>query len=591
MTTFTEIYYNRYSALSTQRIRDRAVANVAAGSTVYLYYAITAKIVATGSGSKLINGAVSLAFDASQLLPADDLGFDNLAGNDKMKFQIFNWLGTGDSQIPMGNTGANAFQYLTWDAVYSAGFALDENIDNIDGSEGITLEIWGSDLFSFEQWAGDAGDDRIYLQGTAYVRQNGTTVLTVPNIRFDLSVSYPPPYGAGDPLTASGWGEIDAANSDPAWVSAFDPFNTGEVYFECESINNPFQNWYNALITVVPSPIERFFDAMNIPANGNVDFAQEVGMDMQINVTKGNDKDASNRVMAFLIEDDPGGTAPAEIEEIFTDQYWEVGTTAQSFSADLTFDLSGFSNISNYDDLRILKRESVNDDWIVWNDYAVNQAANEITALNLSGFSQFAVGSVSSTTPVELVSFSAQILEGKVKLAWETATEIDNYGFEIQRSAGGGDFNFEKIGFVQGHGNSNSPKRYSFSDDFPPAGKSLYRLKQIDTDGKFEYSDIVEVEINAPDKFRLEQNYPNPFSKSSFGNATTVITYEIPERGQVKITVYDILGNVITELVNEEKSAGRYQINFDGSQLTSGIYFYQLQSKNFIDTKKMVLLK
>ena len=185
--------------------------------------------------------------------------------------------------------------------------------------------------------------------------------------------------------------------------------------------------------------------------------------------------------------------------------------------------------------------------------------------------------------PVELVSFSAVAKGNKVILNWETATEVNNYGFEIHRRANEDDW--ITLGFVDGHGNSNSPKIYSFSDNNPTGGtKFSYRLKQIDNDGTYEYSDIVEVEF-VPTEFALYQNYPNPF------NPTTKIKYSIPRASNVTIKVFDILGEEVITLVNEKQEAGTYNVDFDGSNLDSGIYIYQMQAEDFSSTKKMLIIK
>ncbi len=201
--------------------------------------------------------------------------------------------------------------------------------------------------------------------------------------------------------------------------------------------------------------------------------------------------------------------------------------------------------------------------------------------------------------PVELSSFTASQYENGVLLKWRTETEVDNYGFEVERNnpphsplPGGEEKGWVKIGFVEGHGNSNSSKNYSFTDENISAGTYSYRLKQIDNDGIFEYSDIVEITIGSPEEFQLEQNYPNPF------NPTTTIKYSIPgvisteERNlNVLLKVYDVLGNEITTLVNEEKPSGNYSVEFNAANLPSGIYFYTLESGTFVQTKKMLFLK
>ena len=190
--------------------------------------------------------------------------------------------------------------------------------------------------------------------------------------------------------------------------------------------------------------------------------------------------------------------------------------------------------------------------------------------------------------PVELTSFSAAVIGKDVKLSWNTATEINNFGFEIERSVisnGVRNLNWEKIGFVNGNGNSNSPKSYSFVDDKVTAGKYSYRLKQIDNDGQYEYSKTIEVDVNGVKEYKLTQNYPNPF------NPTTTIQYILPQAGMVKLTLYNILGQEIRTLVNEMKEAGTHTINIDASDLNSGMYIYKIESGSFVQTRKMTLVK
>lgn len=185
--------------------------------------------------------------------------------------------------------------------------------------------------------------------------------------------------------------------------------------------------------------------------------------------------------------------------------------------------------------------------------------------------------------PVELSFFTASVKDLSVELKWVTETELNNYGFEIERSAK--DAEWLKMGFIEGHGNSNSPKKYSYTDNGPVGGNVFkYRLKQIDTDGSYEYSNEIEVAL-VLNNFVLYQNYPNPF------NPNTRINYSIPQKSEVQIIIYDDLGKEVAVLVNEEKDTGRYEVLFDASGLTSGVYFYQLQAGSFIETKKMLLIK
>jgi len=189
-----------------------------------------------------------------------------------------------------------------------------------------------------------------------------------------------------------------------------------------------------------------------------------------------------------------------------------------------------------------------------------------------------------SPVPVELTSFSGQALDNTILLNWQTATEVNNYGFEIERKIFE-TVNWENIGFVEGHGNSNSPKDYSFVDANPQRSELSYRLKQIDTDGSFEYSDIIKVQLDSPVEYKLSQNYPNPF------NPSTIIEFAMPTSGYVTLKVFNSLGQEVTELINKEMIAGNHSINFNASNLSSGIYFYRMSAGKFVKTNKMLLIK
>lgn len=184
--------------------------------------------------------------------------------------------------------------------------------------------------------------------------------------------------------------------------------------------------------------------------------------------------------------------------------------------------------------------------------------------------------------PVELVSFAAVTDENDVVLSWFTATETNNSGFEVQRKAGD---KFESVAFVDGKGTTTEVQNYLFRDEDLLAGSYIYRLKQIDYDGTFAYSHEVEVEIDQPSVFVLNQNYPNPF------NPSTNIKYSIPAAGIVTLKVYDLLGREVSTLVNEQQQAGTFDVVFDGSNLASGVYYYQLKAGELTATKKLMLTK
>lgn len=229
-----------------------------------------------------------------------------------------------------------------------------------------------------------------------------------------------------------------------------------------------------------------------------------------------------------------------------------------------------------------------------------NGAGTEMTITLSSGSSTETISGITEVTynatilgggsplPVELTSFTSNLVDGTVELNWTTATEVDNYGFEVQRKKEKVE-SWEEIGFVEGAGNSNSPKEYSFTDNLTPThtlNHTLeYRLKQIDTDGSYEYSDVVNVELGVPENYELKQNYPNPF------NPTTTISYQLPVKSFTTLKVYDILGKEVASLVNEEKEAGKYSVNFDGSSLTSGVYFSRLTAGSYTALIKMLMVK
>ena len=190
---------------------------------------------------------------------------------------------------------------------------------------------------------------------------------------------------------------------------------------------------------------------------------------------------------------------------------------------------------------------------------------------------------LSEMIPVELASFTATANGKEVALNWSTATELNNQGFEVQRKFGSNDF--ATIGSVKGHGTTTSPNQYTYVDRLIDPGKYFYRLKQIDFDGKFEYSQTVEINWSPFITYKLEQNYPNPF------NPTTTIGFGIPENGNVRLSILNILGEEIKILLNKEKEAGYHSIDFDASGLPSGVYFYQLKTGSYSETKKMLLLR
>jgi hypothetical protein len=246
---------------------------------------------------------------------------------------------------------------------------------------------------------------------------------------------------------------------------------------------------------------------------------------------------------------------------VWSNVFWQVGTTAS------------------------LGASSVLEGTILAGTYITQGATASLDGRALA-YTDYVTLNGATALPVELTSFTAVSKNGSVELNWNTATEVNNYGFEVQRSQTQ-NFTWSKIGFVNGSGTSNSPKNYSFVDKTISYSSYAYRLKQIDNDNKYIYSNIIEVNAAGQivNGFLLNQNYPNPFNPSS------TIKYSIANAGNVKLTVYNSIGSKVATIVNEYRPAGNYSVKFNGSNIASGIYLYRLESGNYSATKKFILMK
>ncbi|HMN16205.1 MAG TPA: T9SS type A sorting domain-containing protein [Ignavibacteriaceae bacterium] len=245
----------------------------------------------------------------------------------------------------------------------------------------------------------------------------------------------------------------------------------------------------------------------------------------------------------YQVVDSPGNVGPALIEGSFT----TPATGSENAQLQITY--NGYT---------------FNIDYIYWDNLCVKQVI-----------------------PVELTSFTAKSDNNTVTLNWTTATELNNSGFQIERSNGG---EYQSVGFVAGHGTSTSTNNYVYLDQNVEAGTYTYRLKQIDLDGSFEYSNAVEVEVLGLREYTLGQNYPNPF------NPSTTINFSLAVDSKVSLKVFNVLGQEVASLLNGQMSAGSQKVSFDASSLNSGVYFYRLEAdgidgQKFSSTKKMILTK
>lgn len=254
----------------------------------------------------------------------------------------------------------------------------------------------------------------------------------------------------------------------------------------------------------------------------------------------------------------------------------------------------GWTDNSSNESGFIIEKEIVTDTFLAIDTVSANVTAYQdmnvaittyryrVKAFNASGSSSYS-NVTEIFVPVELTSFTAESEGGKIYLRWQTATETNNKGFEVERRLSGSAWS--TTGFISGKGTTTEPTDYVFTDAPTAPGKYIYRLKQIDYSGAFEYSKEVEAEFVVPQEWNLSQNYPNPF------NPATSIEFTIPMESNVSIKIYNTIGSEIAQLVNERKAAGVYKINFDAAGLPSGMYFYKISANGFEQTRKMLLMK
>jgi hypothetical protein len=253
---------------------------------------------------------------------------------------------------------------------------------------------------------------------------------------------------------------------------------------------------------------------------------------------------------------------------VWSNVFWDLGTSATIIGG------STFNGI-------ILAKTTI----------TLDIGATLVTGQLLANTAAVTIGS--DLLPVELTTFTAAFKNNAVNLNWNTATEVNNYGFDVQRSPSSGalndtqNYSWTNAGFVYGSGNSNSPKNYSFIESTVSYGSYAYRLKQIDDNGTFAYSGVIEVNTRQITySFLLNQNYPNPF------NPSTQIQFEVSKNTYAALTIFNVLGENVLTLFNGNVIAGQvYNVIFNGDKLASGIYFYQLKTSEKTEAKKMILMR
>ena len=191
----------------------------------------------------------------------------------------------------------------------------------------------------------------------------------------------------------------------------------------------------------------------------------------------------------------------------------------------------------------------------------------------------------SAPLPVELTSFEATLDSEEVVLSWTTASETNNAGFDVQMQSDGPDSAWEHVAFIEGGGTTHMPRFYQHRVDHLSHGVHRFRLKQIDVDGDVAFSPVVEVTVGVPVRFALHGAYPNP------SGGITTIPFEVTQTGRVQMSLYDMLGRQVSVLINEERTAGRYQAQLDVSQLSTGVYVYRIRVGDFQAARTFTVMR
>ncbi len=333
--------------------------------------------------------------------------------------------------------------------------------------------------------------------------------------------------------------------------------------------NKTTGKWYISFIFYIPATKSGYFNTMNVFTRPStftwgMDSYFDVGGAGRLDTTGGGGAAATSVVFTWAVAQWNQVVVSIDLDAPnHRAEYW-IGTNQTNFHMVAAWDWTQNGTKTN--------------------QIAVNDIFGAATTDEMYIDNYYFNSTMPTIVPVELTSFTASVNPlGQVALNWTTATETNNRGFEVQRKSEGGQF--ATVGFIEGFGTTSETQNYSFLDKSVNPGAYSYRLKQIDFNGQYEYSDEIEVNVAPPLAFGLDQNYPNPF------NPNTNIKFSLSESGNVKLTVYNTLGEEVALLINGYKDAGSYEMNFNASNLPSGTYIYKLEAPGFIQAKKMILMK
>lgn len=489
-----------------------------------------------------------------------------------------------------------------------------ENLDFIEGTSGFDIRFDQFELVSFQHvnamnpgaaWntLGEAGDKRIYINGISNIYHNGSLVLSVKDCVIEVLVHYPNAeqmrqflgtvhwqndVGSGQPTQASGWGIVDVENSDPDWVAVFADPNVGNrVDFIMTSMNNTAQYEYGYFsfdLEILPAAhaIQQAVEEVLLP--GPVDFDP---LDVEFvfyTLDPGGPGNDLGDLLLLLVEESPDGVFPEETQAIYG-QYWQLGTTLEAFSTDITFTVDGFGDSSFW---QVLRRGEGEGSWQIWNDITILDA-NRIRANNVNAFSDWAIGSTSDDTlPVVLSSFTAvPTAQMAVKLNWTTQSEAQMAGFCIFRSSSDQLTNALQISNLISATNTSLTQNYEYIDmEVYPNSTYYYWLQQSEITGECSFHGPITVYVSAdgegegsPDlvlNTAIRRIFPNP-------SASPTIDVSLAKDSQLQISVYNLRGQLIRKVFEGNKSEGIHYIHWDGrdsagTTCASGVYFVALKT-------------
>lgn len=402
-------------------------------------------------------------------------------------------------------------------------------------------------------------------------------------------------YNAGDPITNHGWVPFSGIGINPILTCS-----TG-LEFPCYAcvignaacLTSTGEDVYKFLNRKITSGSYYTTFMVNVTSAQSGDFFLHLGDSVVNN---------SNKIARVYAKSSGGmvsfGLAKNNETPVYTPAVYSTGTT-YLIILKYTF-ISGSDNdlvsLMVFDDLDCLPSEEPNppsvgplgtgeDDLPNIGKIVLQQGANaQAPVLKIDGICSFDFWD-NGALPVELSSFNATVHNNDVTLKWSTASEINNSGFNIERKLAS-ENDWKVAGNVAGNGTTNTTQNYNFLDRNISSGRYDYRLKQMDFNGNFQYFNLSsDVEIGTPVKFNLSQNYPNPF------NPSTKVNFDLAKEGFVSIKVFDNSGKEVATLVNEFKTAGYYTVNFNAGNISSGIYYYRMQTEGFTKVMKMSFIK